>query len=480
MILGLDRPTAGRVTVNGKPLRASMRRRCARSARCWRPERSTPGRSAYNHLLALAQTHGIPQQRVERGDRPGRTARGGKQARGHVLARHGPAARHRRRRCWATRRRCILDEPVERAGPGGHPLDPQRCCKGLAAEGRTVFVSSHLMSEMALTADHLIVIGRGRLIADTSVAEFIARRVEGRSSACARREARAAARRCSAAGRRRRAHDADDARGRRADGRRRSGDAAAAAGIVLHELTPQQASLEEAFMELTREPSSSRPHAASEARGMSTACAATAAARAARDRRSRSPRDRLRVDEAEDRCGRRVCSLLAAVVLTIGLAILASTVIVARTGATDEPGTTARTSTRSTSALVGVAHRPARDRRPRRAGDHRRVLDRDDPRDADRGARSGCRCCGRKDGVFARGAFALMVPVGADRLLRRARRSSRGTAHQLAFSHPGVARAVIGAALYLTRRRRASRSATRRDRAQHGRRDRGLRRRSSS
>ena len=104
LILGLDAPTAGTVTVNGKryrehpaPLHEVGALLEARSVHT--------GRSAYNHLLALAQTHGIPQAPGRRADRPRRPARGRAEARRHVLARHGPAARHRRRRCSATRRR---------------------------------------------------------------------------------------------------------------------------------------------------------------------------------------------------------------------------------------------------------------------------------------------------------------------------------------------------------------------------------------
>ena len=142
----------------------------------------------------------------------------------------------------------ILDEPVNGLDPEGiHWI--RNLLKGLAAEGRTVFVSSHLMSEMALTADHLIVIGRGRLIADTE-----RRRVRPPRLAEARARPLAAGARGS--------RDAARGPGRHGHGRRarrcsrsagsppsRSASAAAATGIVLHELTPQQASLEEAFMD---------------------------------------------------------------------------------------------------------------------------------------------------------------------------------------------------------------------------------------
>ncbi|HZC30421.1 MAG TPA: hypothetical protein VE261_02815, partial [Gaiellaceae bacterium] len=123
--------------------------------------------------------------------------------------------------------------------------------KGLAAEGRTVFVSSHLMSEMALTADHLIVIGRGKLIADTSVDEFVARAsqkvVVVRSPELEQLRETLSGPGISFEPAER---GAVEVHGLTAE---QVGDAAAAAGIVLHELTPRQASLEEAFMNLTRD-----------------------------------------------------------------------------------------------------------------------------------------------------------------------------------------------------------------------------------
>ena len=144
----------------------------------------------------------------------------------------------------------LLDEPVNGLDPDGiHWI--RNLLRGLAAEGRTVFVSSHLMGEMALTADHLIVVGRGRLIADTSVDEFISRVaadvVEVRSPEAARLSrllaGHASRIQSGAAG-------LLEVHGLAAP---RIGEIAAANGIVLHQLTPQQASLEEAFMALTRD-----------------------------------------------------------------------------------------------------------------------------------------------------------------------------------------------------------------------------------
>jgi len=144
----------------------------------------------------------------------------------------------------------LLDEPVNGLDPEGiHWM--RNLLKALAAEGRTVFVSSHLMSEMALTADHLIVIGRGRLIADTSVDEFV-RRASGSIVRVRSPQATQLRDRVLADGVTVQSNEACvlEIAGLTAE---QVGETAAANGIVLHELTPLQASLEEAFMELTRE-----------------------------------------------------------------------------------------------------------------------------------------------------------------------------------------------------------------------------------
>src|ERR1700756_2753106 len=172
LILELDAPSAGDVTVNGRhyrdhaaPLHEVGALLEARSVHT--------GRSAYYHLLALAQTHGIPRRRVlELIDlvglhdvarkRAGKFSLGMGQRLGIATALLGDPST------------LLLDEPSNGLDPEGiHWM--RNLLKGLAAEGRTVLVSSHLMSEMALMADHLIVIGRGRLIADTSVDEFVRR-----------------------------------------------------------------------------------------------------------------------------------------------------------------------------------------------------------------------------------------------------------------------------------------------------------------
>jgi ABC-type multidrug transport system ATPase subunit len=144
----------------------------------------------------------------------------------------------------------MLDEPVNGLDPEGiHWV--RNLLKGLAAEGRTVFVSSHLMSEMALTADHLIVIGRGKLIADTSVDDFVARASQ---KVVLVRSPEVERLRHALAGDGVTFEPADrgalEVHGLTAE---QVGDSAASAGIALHELTPRQASLEEAFMNLTRD-----------------------------------------------------------------------------------------------------------------------------------------------------------------------------------------------------------------------------------
>ena len=248
LILGLDAPTDGDVTVNGRhyrdhpaPLHEVGALLEARSVHT--------GRSAYNHLLALAQTHGIGKRRVAElidlvglhevaRKRTGQFSLGMGQRLGIAQALLGDP------------KTVMLDEP-------GNGLDPEgiqwvrSLLKSLAAEGRTVFVSSHLMGEMALTADHLIVIGRGKLIADTSVDDFVARAsqkvVVVRSPELERLRHALVGPNVSFgdAGR-----GALEVHGLTAE---QVGDTAAVAGIALHELTPQQASLEEAFMNLTRD-----------------------------------------------------------------------------------------------------------------------------------------------------------------------------------------------------------------------------------
>ena len=248
LILDLDRPTDGTVTVNGKryrdhpgPLHEVGALLEARSVHT--------GRSAYNHLLAMAQTHGIPRSRVDElidlvglhdvaKKRAGQFSLGMGQRLGIAAALLGDP------------KTLLLDEPVNGLDPEGiHWI--RNLLKGLAAEGRTVFVSSHLMSEMSLTADHLIIIGRGRLIADMSVHDFVRQASENvvrvRSP-----QADRLVELLRGPGVTVTAHEPGviEIAGLTSE---QVGEKAAQHGVVLHELTPVHASLEEAFMELTRE-----------------------------------------------------------------------------------------------------------------------------------------------------------------------------------------------------------------------------------
>jgi ABC-2 type transport system ATP-binding protein len=248
LILGLDAPSAGDVRVNGKhyrdhpaPLHEVGALLEARSVHT--------GRSAYNHLLALAQTHGLSARRVDElidlvGLREVAKKRVGQFSLG-MGQRLGVAAA-----LLGDPQTVMLDEPVNGLDPEGiHWV--RSLLKQLAAEGRAVFVSSHLMSEMALTADRLIVIGRGRLIADTTVADL----VEQASGKVVRVRAP------QAAELRERLLGPDvtvissspgllEVHGLTAE---QIGDAAARHGLALHELTPQHVSLEQAFMDMTRD-----------------------------------------------------------------------------------------------------------------------------------------------------------------------------------------------------------------------------------
>src|SRR5215218_5421563 len=246
MILGLDAPTRGSATVNGKPYREHAAP--LREVGALLEARSLhPGRSAYHHLLALAQTCGIRRSRVDEViDAVGLREVARRRAGGFSLGmgqRLGIAAA-----LLGDPHTVILDEPVNGLDTEGIRWI-RSLLRGLAAEGKTVFVSSHLMNEMALTAQHLIVIGRGRLIADTGVEEFIAGAVRGavrvRSTDP---DALAALLRSRAAEVSRDRDSALTVSGLTTD---QVGRAAGAAGITLLELTALQASLEEAFIDMT-------------------------------------------------------------------------------------------------------------------------------------------------------------------------------------------------------------------------------------
>jgi ABC-2 type transport system ATP-binding protein len=170
LILGLDRATSGSITVNGRPY--AQHRHPLREVGALLEARAVhPGRSAYHHLLALAQSNDIPRRRVADvidavglGDvarrRAGKFSLGMAQRLGIAAALLGDP------------RTLILDEPLNGLDTEGI-RGVRTLLRELAAEGRTVFVSSHLMNEMAMTAEHVVVIGRGRLIADTGLAEFV-------------------------------------------------------------------------------------------------------------------------------------------------------------------------------------------------------------------------------------------------------------------------------------------------------------------
>jgi ABC-2 type transport system ATP-binding protein len=245
LILGLDHPTGGSVSVNGREF--------SRSASPMREvgalldaKAMHGGRSAYNHLLCLAQTNSLPRRRVgEVLDLVGLTEVAGKRSKGFSLGmgqRLGIAAA-----LLGDPAILMFDEPVNGLDPEGI-LWIRSLMKQLAGEGRTVFVSSHLMSEMENTADHLIVIGRGRLIADCSVAEFIERNsVQAVRVRTPQPDALVAAIR-RVGGRVAAAGEAIVIHGLAAD---KVGDLAYENGIRLHELAVAQASLEEAYMEQT-------------------------------------------------------------------------------------------------------------------------------------------------------------------------------------------------------------------------------------
>jgi ABC-2 type transport system ATP-binding protein len=257
LILGLDHPQSGTAAIDGRryadlatPLRVVGALLEARAMHT--------GRSAYNHLLFLAQTQGLPRSRVDQvlalvgltdvaRKRTGNFSLGMSQRVGIAAALLGDP------------RVLILDEPVNGLDPEGI-LWIRNLMKQLASEGRTVFVSSHLMNEMAVTADHLIVIGRGKLISDCSTEEFIERSSDKFVLVRSPDSARLADLIAAAGGKAEpqaepegNGNGAGKAAALRVTGldAPRVGEIAAAGRLVLHELMPRLASLEEAYMELT-------------------------------------------------------------------------------------------------------------------------------------------------------------------------------------------------------------------------------------
>jgi ABC-2 type transport system ATP-binding protein len=248
LVLGLDAPTSGDVTVAGKhyaehpaPLHEVGALLEARSVHT--------GRSAYNHLLSLAQTHGIPKRRVSdlielvgleavAKKRAGQFSLGMGQRLGIAAALLGDPEV------------VMLDEPVNGLDPEGIRWI-RDLLKSLATEGRTVFLSSHLMSEMTMTADHLIVIGRGRLIADESVRDFVRRH----SKNIVRVRSRQAVELAEVVSSPDVVVDSIEPGLLEIEGltAEQIGEAAAARGYVLHELTLQQVTLEDAFIDITQD-----------------------------------------------------------------------------------------------------------------------------------------------------------------------------------------------------------------------------------
>ena len=248
LILGLDAPTAGDVTVGGRRYR-ELPAPLHQVGALLEARASHTGRSATNHLLALAHTHGIPRRRVDEvidlvglrsvaRKRAGTFSLGMGQRLGIASALLGEPAT------------LVLDEPVNGLDPEGIQWI-RTLLRGLAAEGRMILVSSHLMSEMALTADHLIVVGRGRLLADMPTNDFIAQAspslVRVRSPHATQLRELLLEDGVTVT--------SDEPCVLEIGGLDAAeiGERAAAARLTLHELATHSASLEAAFMEMTRD-----------------------------------------------------------------------------------------------------------------------------------------------------------------------------------------------------------------------------------
>jgi ABC-2 type transport system ATP-binding protein len=249
MILGLDAPTSGSVRVNGK-LYAEHARPLHEVGALLEARAVHTGRSARNHLLAMAATAGIGRRRVEAViDLVGLADVASKRVGSFSLGmgqRVGIASA-----LLADPETLILDEPVNGLDPDGVRWI-RNLLRSLADEGRTVFLSSHLMSEMEQTAEHVIVIGRGRMIADTDVAEFVAQASSGAPVRVRSPQLPTLSQAIEGAGGRTEAIEDGALRvfGLTAE---QVGDLAAAHQLPLHELTTVQVSLEDAFMSITKD-----------------------------------------------------------------------------------------------------------------------------------------------------------------------------------------------------------------------------------
>jgi ABC-2 type transport system ATP-binding protein len=246
MILGLDHPTSGAVTVNGKPF-ASLAQPMRQVGALLDAKALHGGRSAHNHLLCLAQSNNLPTRRVDEVlGLVGLSEVAKKRAKGFSLGmgqRLGIAAA-----LLGDPEILMFDEPVNGLDPEGI-LWIRNLMKALAAEGRTVFVSSHLMSEMENTADHLLVIGRGKLIADCTVQEFIA--ANSQLTVRVRTPQQDQLSKLVAAGGGTIRDSGDGAVVVSGLTVAEIGDLAYENSVRLHELSPIHASLEQAFMDLT-------------------------------------------------------------------------------------------------------------------------------------------------------------------------------------------------------------------------------------
>lgn len=248
MIMGLDAPTSGSVTVNGEPF-AQHKAPLREIGALLDAKAVHTSRTAYNHLLAMAATHSIPKSRVREviemtglGDVAKKKVKGFSLGMGQRL---GIAAA-----LLGDPQTIILDEPVNGLDPEG-VVWVRNLVKYLASEGRTVFLSSHLMSEMALTADHLIVIGRGRIIADAPIAEIITGKGNARTRVRTDQPERLM-QLLAGTGVSVEVHERELLEVSGLDPREIA-RTALDNQVMVYELTPLQASLEEAYMELTKD-----------------------------------------------------------------------------------------------------------------------------------------------------------------------------------------------------------------------------------
>jgi len=249
MIVGLDRPDTGAVTVDGTPYADHVAPLHAVGA-LLEARAIHPGRSAYHHLLALATTTGIPRRRIDEVlDLVGLTEVGRKRAGTFSLGmgqRLGIAAA-----LLGDPDVVVLDEPVNGLDPDGI-LWIRGLLRSLAAEGRTVLVSSHLIAEIALVADHLVVVGRGRLIADTTVAAM-QRSADGAGVRVRTPRVGELARVLLDDGVTVETDNQPDEMLVTGLDAATIGDRALAAGIVIHALVPTEVTLEQAFLQMTHD-----------------------------------------------------------------------------------------------------------------------------------------------------------------------------------------------------------------------------------